>query len=75
MKFTLRRLLAIVSTVTVAACVVAGIVKHAKHGFAFYLGDVAWFTFLIGALVTLALALALLVKVTRNRHDARVEVR
>jgi cytochrome c oxidase assembly factor CtaG len=75
MKFTLRRLLATAGTVTLAACVVAGIVKHAKHGFAFYLGDVAWFTFLIGVLVTLALALAVLGKVARSRHDARVEVR
>lgn len=75
MKFTLRRLLASAATVTLVACVVAGIVKHAKHGFALYLGDVAWFTFLIGVLVTITLALAVLVKVTRNRHDAGVEVR
>ena len=74
MKFTLRRLLATAATVTLAACVVAGIVKHAKHGFAFYLGDVAWFTFLTGVLVTVSLALAVLVKIVRQRHARRVEV-
>jgi hypothetical protein len=75
MKFSLQRLLATVAAVTLAACVVAGIVKHARHGFAFYLGDVAWFTFLIGVLVTMALALAVLVKLARHRHARRVEVR
>ena len=75
MKFSLQRLLATVAAVTVAACVVAGIVKHAKHGFALYLGDVAWFTFLIGVLVTMALALVVLVKLAHDRHARRVEVR
>ena len=75
MKFTLKRILAAAAAVTLAACLVAGIVKQAKHGFAFYLGDVAWFTFLTGVLVTVSLALAVLVKVARHRHAARVEAR
>lgn len=75
MTFTLKRLLAIAATATLAACVVAGIVKHAKHGFAFYLGDVAWFTFLAGVLVTTSLALAVLANVARHRHATRMEVR
>lgn len=75
MKFTVKRLLATVAAVTLAACVVAGIVKHAKHGFAFYLGDVAWLTFLIGVVIATALAFAVLVKVSRDRQARRVEVR
>ncbi len=71
MTFSLHRLLSTVAAATVVSLVVAGIVKHAKHGFASYLGDVAWFAFLIGVLATVALALVALVKLARDRRATR----
>ena len=69
MRFSLPRLLSTAAVITLTAIVVALIVRHAKHGFALYLGDVAWFTFLIGTLVTTSLGIcALATNVFRRRH-------
>ena len=56
MKLALRRLLSTAALITLTAIVIALIVRHARHGFALYVGDVAWFTFLIGTLITSGLA-------------------
>jgi hypothetical protein len=42
-------------------------VRHDKHGFGLYLGDVAWFTALIGVVVVVALGLASLARLLRSR--------
>ena len=75
MKFFLQRLLTITSGVTVAAFVVAFIVRHAKHGFALHLGNVAWSTFLIGVLVTVAVVIAKLVRLALDRRGTRPATR
>jgi energy-converting hydrogenase Eha subunit C len=71
MKVSLHHLLGTAAAVTAVAFVVALIVRHARHGFALYLGDVAWFTFLVGALFTVLLTLATIVQVARSRRSAR----
>lgn len=75
MKFPLQRLLATAASTTLTAIVVAFIVRHAKHGFALYLGDVAWFTFLIGMLVTAGLAVCVAVAHVLGSRRVRSSVR
>jgi hypothetical protein len=75
MKFSLPRLLSTAALITLTAIVVALIVRHAQHGFALYLGDVAWFTFLIGMLVTTSLAVSALVTHVLGRRHVRSSVR
>ncbi len=75
MKVSLPRLLSTAALITLTAIVVALIVRHAKHGFALYLGDGAWFTFLIGTLLTTGLALCVLVTRARGRRHVRSSVR
>jgi hypothetical protein len=65
----MQRLLGVSAGVTAVAFVVAFICRHAKHGFALYLGDVAWFTLLIGVVVTLVLALVVAVRTLRARRS------
>lgn len=67
MKTSLHRLLATATAVTIVAFLVAAIVRHDKHGFGLYLGDVAWFTALIGIVVVVALGLASLARLLRSR--------
>jgi hypothetical protein len=68
----MQRLLGVSAGVTAVALVLAVICRHAKHGFALYLGDVAWFTLLAGIVVTLALALAVAVRAVRARRSTLV---
>lgn len=75
MKFSLRRLLSTAALITLTAIVIALIVRHAKHGFALYLGDVAWFTFLIGTLITAGLAVCVAVTHVQARRRVRPSVR
>jgi hypothetical protein len=72
MKISLHHLFATAAGITALALVVALIVRHAKHGFALYLGDVAWFTFLVGALLTVLLGAATIVQIARGRRSARL---
>ncbi len=75
MKISSQRVLATTVTATAVAIVVAFIVRTAKHGFALYLGDAAWITFLIGALVTVVLVCARLANVARDRRSTRPAAR
>lgn len=75
MKFSLQQMLKVAAVVTVVAFVVAFIVRHAKHGVALHIGDVAWPVFLIGALITIALGLATTVKLVLARRSARADTR
>ena len=75
MKLSLQRLLITAGLLTVTAMVVALIVRHAKHGFALYLGDVAWFTFLIGSVATAGVALCVAVRHVLGRRSSRTSVR
>jgi energy-converting hydrogenase Eha subunit C len=70
-KISLHHLFATAAGITAAALVTALVVRHAKHGFALYLGDVAWIAFLAGALVSLLVALATLARIARARRSAR----
>jgi hypothetical protein len=71
MKISLHRLLAATSIVTIAAFLVAAIVRHDKHGFGLYLGDVAWFIALAGAVVVVLLGLVTLARLARRRPATR----
>ena len=75
MKFSLSRLLSTAAVITLTAIIVALIVRHAKHGFALHLGDVAWFTFLIGTLVTTSLGVCALATNVLPRRHVRSSVR
>ena len=75
MKLSLRRLLSTAALTTLTAIVIALIVRHAKHGFALYLGDAAWFTFLIGTLITAGLAISVAVTHVQGRRRVRPSVR
>ena len=75
MKLSLRRLLSTAALITLTAIVIALIVRHANHGFALYLGDVAWFTFLIGALITAGLTACVGVTHMLGRRRVRPSVR
>lgn len=68
MSLSLNRLLSIIAAITAVAFVVAGIVRHAKHGAGLVVGDVAWFTFLPGFVVTIALGIAAAVGLLRRRR-------
>jgi hypothetical protein len=68
----MQRLLGISAGVTAVAFVVAFICRHAKHGFALHLGDVAWFTLLAGVVVTVVLAVTVAVRVVRSRNSTVV---
>jgi hypothetical protein len=68
MNIASHRLLGFAAAVTAIAFLVALIVRHAKHGVALYLGDVAWFTFLAGVVITAALGLATLVRLGLARR-------
>jgi hypothetical protein len=71
MNLSATRLLIIVAGLTVAAFVIAFSVRHATHGSALALGDVAWPTFLISALATALIALATITKRARARRSTR----
>ncbi len=75
MKFSLPRLLSTAALITLTAIVIALIVRHANHGFALYLGDVAWFTFVIGTLITAGLAVCLAITHVLGRRRVRASVR
>ncbi len=75
MKFSPRRLLSTAALITLTAIVVALIVRHAKHGFALYLGDVAWFAFLIGTLITAGLFVCVALTHVLSRRRVRSSVR
>ncbi|HTU31035.1 MAG TPA: hypothetical protein VMF07_16725 [Solirubrobacteraceae bacterium] len=75
MKLALGRLLSTTALITVTAIVIALIVRHAKHGPAVYLGDIAWFTFLIGALLTAGLAIGLIIARAVNSRHANSSLR
>jgi hypothetical protein len=68
----MQRLLGISAGTTAVAFVVAFICRHAKHGFALYLGDAAWFTLLAGAVLTLVLAATVAVRTFRSRNSTLV---
>jgi len=75
MKLALSRLLSITALITLTAIVIALIVRHAKHGPALYLGDVAWFTFLIGALLCAGLAAGLIITRTLSSRKSNTGLR
>ena len=68
----MQRLVGVSTGVTAVAFVVAFICRHAKHGFALYLGDAAWFTLLAGVVVTLVLALVVAVRTLRTRRSTLI---
>lgn len=71
MRFPSTRLLPSLAAVTAVALVLSFVTRHAKHGFGLYLGDVAWPVLLVGAVVTVLLALAALVAAARRRPSTR----
>lgn len=71
MRLPITRLLTAVATVTAVALVLSFVTRHAKHGFGLYLGDVAWPVLLLGALLTVLLALAAAAGAVRRRPSTR----
>jgi hypothetical protein len=71
MDLSLIRILCVVAAVTAVAFVLSFLTRHAKHGFGLYLGDVAWPTLLLGALLTLLLLLAVGARALHGRFSAR----
>jgi hypothetical protein len=64
------RLLKIVAVVTVAAFLLSGVLRNAKHGLGYVLGDIAWFGFLTGLLALLILGGVVAVGALRRRAAA-----
>lgn len=53
--------------ITVAAFLLSGVLRNAKHGIGYVLGDIAWFGFLTGLLVLLVLGAVVAVGALRRR--------
>ena len=64
------RLLKIVALVTVAAFLLSGVLRNAKHGLGYVLGDIAWFGFLASLLTLLVLGAVVAVGALRRRAAA-----
>jgi predicted membrane protein len=64
------RLLKIDAVVTVAAFLLSGVLRNAKHGIGYVLGDIAWFGFLAGLLALLILGAVVAVGALRRRAAA-----
>ncbi|HTY73004.1 MAG TPA: hypothetical protein VMI11_11350 [Actinomycetes bacterium] len=60
MKLLSHRTLGAVIALGLIAFVSSGLLRNATHGVGAVLGDIAWFTFLICVLATLALSVALI---------------
>jgi hypothetical protein len=71
MPSKLRQSLIIVASIVAVAFVIAGSERHAQHGANAVIGAVAWFTFLPGLLVLVALGVAAVATVARNARVAR----
>jgi hypothetical protein len=67
MNLSPARLLKIDAVVTVAAFLLSGALRNAKHGVAYVLGDIAWFGFLTGLLGLLILGAVVAVGALRRR--------
>jgi hypothetical protein len=66
---TLHRLLVIIATVDLVAFVAAFAARHAKHGVAHVVGDVAWFAFAIGLLLVIVLAAVTAIRSVARRRS------
>jgi hypothetical protein len=64
------RLLKIDAVITVAAFLMSGVLRNAKHGVAYVLGDIAWFGFLAGLLGVFVLGAIVAIGALRRRAVA-----
>jgi hypothetical protein len=58
MKNSIARLLRGALVITVVAFAVAFLFRHAKHGAGLVVGGIAWYSFLLGVLAVIVLAVA-----------------
>jgi hypothetical protein len=68
MPLSIRNLLKVDAVVTVVAFCLSGVLRHAEHGIAYVVGDIVWFTFLLGLLGLLILGVASAVIAVRHRQ-------
>jgi hypothetical protein len=71
MRLSTGNLLKVDAVVTVVAFCLSGVLRHAKHGIGYVVGDIAWFTFLAGLLGLLVLGVASAIIAIRH-SQARV---
>jgi hypothetical protein len=68
MRPTTSNLLKIDAIVTVVAFCLSGVLRNAKHGVGYVVGDIVWFTFLLGLLGLLILGAASAITAVRRRQ-------
>lgn len=75
MRISLHRALVAASAVTVIAFLIAGIAGNHHPGLRGALGDIAWFTFMVGLLLVVALSIVVLTQSARRRRHRKNQAR